>query len=325
MQQKTSGKEKALPLPDDQEEIMNISYEYYRIFYYAARYRNLTQAAEALHSNQPNVSRIIKILEHELGCTLFTRSNHGITLTPEGEQLYSHIKIAVEQIQTAEEELLRSAGLHQGTVTISTSETALHLVVLPVLNRFKKNFPDIRIRILNHLSFQAIEAVKTGLADFAVAAAHIEIEKPLLSCSVMEFKDILIGGPSYSHLKTKLLSLKELTGYPLVCLAENTMTHAFYSDFYRRHHLVLRPELEAATTDQLLPIIKNDLGIGFIPEVFAREALAAGEVCQIPLAEEIPARRIYFIENKNCPLNAAAKELKKLLLELPVFPISNFS
>lgn len=77
---------------------MNINYEYYRIFYYAAKYKNLTQAAEMLNSNQPNVSRTIKILEHELGCNLLIRSNRGISLTPEGERLYSHIKIAVEQI-----------------------------------------------------------------------------------------------------------------------------------------------------------------------------------------------------------------------------------
>lgn len=296
---------------------MNISYEYYRIFYYAAKYRNLTQAAETLHNNQPNLSRTIKILEHELGCTLFVRPNRGITLTPEGERLYSHIKIAVEQIQAAEEEILMSTGLKKGVVTISASETALHLLLLPVLRMYKKSFPDIRIRILNHLSGQAIESVKNGLADFAVVAAHTEIEKPLLSYPVMEFKDILIGGPAYSFLKNILVSIKELRNYPLVCLAENTMSYAFYNDFYRLHHLVLKPELEAATTDQILPIIKNDLGIGFIPEVFAKEALEANEVCKITLSEEIPARQIYFVENENCPLSVAAKELKKLLLQYP--------
>ena len=64
-----------------------INYEYYRVFFYVAKYRNFTRASEALLSNQPNITRTVKKLENELGCTLFVRSNRGVTLTPEGERL----------------------------------------------------------------------------------------------------------------------------------------------------------------------------------------------------------------------------------------------
>lgn len=293
---------------------MNINYEYYHIFYYVAKYKNFTKAAEMLHNNQPNISRTMKLLEHELGCTLIIRSNRGITLTPEGEHLYSHIRIAVEQIQTAEEEIAMSKDFRKGTITIGASETALHLLLLPVLQNFKKDYPQIRIRILNHLTNQAIESVKNESVDFAVVATPADIEKPLRSYPVITFKDILIGGPSYSFLEGRTVSLKELTGYPLVCLGENTMTYRFYENFYHSHHLSLRPELEAATTDQILPMIQNDLGIGFLPEIFAEEALLKNEVTRIFLSEELPDRQICFIEHENHPLCLAAEELKKLLL-----------
>ena len=52
---------------------MNISYDSYRVFYYAAKYRSFSQAAAALYSNQPNVTRMIRKLESELGCALFFR------------------------------------------------------------------------------------------------------------------------------------------------------------------------------------------------------------------------------------------------------------
>ena len=267
-----------------------------------------------MHNNQPNISRTIKLLEHELGCSLIIRSNRGITLTPEGERLYSHVKIAVEQIQSAEEEIMMSSGFQEGIVTIGASETALHLLLLPVLKNFKMSYPNIHIRILNYLTSQAVESVKNGLVDFAVIAAPVNIEKPLHSLAVTTFHDILIGGSSYSFLKNKTVSLKELTDYPMVCLGENTMTYRFYEDFYRSNKLTLNPELEAATTDQILPMIKNDLGIGFIPEVLAKDALKKQEVYYIPLAEKIPSRQICFIENENYPLSIAAKELKRLLI-----------
>ena len=70
---------------------MYISYDYYRIFYYVAKYGNVSRAAEVLLSNQPNLTRTIKKLESELGCPLFLRSRRGMKLTPEGRQLYDHL------------------------------------------------------------------------------------------------------------------------------------------------------------------------------------------------------------------------------------------
>lgn len=294
---------------------MNINYEYYRIFYYAAKYKNLTQAAKSANTNQPNVSRVIKLLEHELECELMIRSNRGVTLTPEGERLYSHVKIAVEQLALAEKELQMTADLREGFITIGVTETALHLLLLPVLNKFKKQYPNIHIRILNHLTNQAIDSVKSRLVDFAVIATPPFIDKSLCPCPLMEFRDILIGGPSYARHENSALSLKELSQYPLICLNEHTMTYQFYEAFYHRNHLVFRPELEVAATDQILPVVKNDLGVAFIPEIFASDALAKKEVCQLLLTEKIPARQICLIENKDHPLSLAAKKLKNMLMQ----------
>lgn len=292
---------------------MNMSYEYYRIFYYVAKYKNLTTAAQVLHSNQPNLSRTIKLMEHELGCSLLIRSNRGISLTPEGELLYSHVKIAVEQLQTAEEELQMVNGLQKGLITIGASETALRLLLLPVLSEFKKAYPDIRVRIQNHLTTQAVESVKNGSVDFAVVASPSDIPKPLKYSSLIQFQDILIGGTAFLNLAKQSISLKELEHYPLICLGKHTMTYHFYDTFYRSHGISLRPELEAATTDQILPMVKSNLGLGYIPEIFAKEALCAGEICQIPLKETIPYREIYLVENEERPLTIAAGALKEML------------
>ena len=100
---------------------MFISYDYYRVFYYVAKCRNFTQAASLLMSNQPNVTRTIQNLESQLGCTLFVRSNRGVRLTPEGERLYSHIRIAVEQIHAGEEELSMEKNLPSAAFSCRSS------------------------------------------------------------------------------------------------------------------------------------------------------------------------------------------------------------
>lgn len=293
---------------------MNVNYEYYRIFYYVAKYKNITQAARALQSNQPNISRAIRLLESETGCRLLIRSNRGISLTPEGKRLYVHVKAAVERLLLAENEMEEAISMQEGYVTIGASETALRILLLPVLSAFKKNYPGIRIRILNHLTLEAVESVKRGEADFAVVTTLSDMEKPLVSYPIVRFRDALIGGPAYSNLCQKSLTLKELAAYPVICLGEDTVTYRFYENFYRSHDLLFKPELQAATTDQILPMIKHDLGIGYMPEIFAKEAIAKGEVYELSLQEEIPSRQICFVENEQYPLSIAAKELKSLLM-----------
>ena len=65
---------------------MEITYDYYRIFYYAAKYKSFSKAAEILMSNQPNITHFMNNLENQLGCRLFIRSNRGVTLTREAIQ-----------------------------------------------------------------------------------------------------------------------------------------------------------------------------------------------------------------------------------------------
>ncbi len=293
---------------------MEINYEYYRIFYFAAKYKNFTQAADVLHNSQPNISRAIKLLEHDMGCKLFVRSNRGISLTPEGEQLFSHVKIAVEHLMSAEDEIKMLTKLHKGVVCVGASETALHLLLLPALKKFKETNPGIRIRIQNHLTRQAIASVKQGTVDFAVVASPADFPDFFHVRSLMQFQDILIGGSAFSHLAKSPVSLTQICRYPHVSLGEDTMSYRFYENFYRNFGLKLKPDFEAATTDQILPMVKNNLGLGFFPEKLAEEALATGDLCRIPLKEQIPGREIFLVEQKKRPLSLAAEALKSLLI-----------
>ena len=72
---------------------------------------------------------------------------------------------------------------------------------------------------------------------------------------------------------------------------------------------------EAATADQLLPLIRNHLGVGFVPEMLAREAVEKGEVFEIPLTEPIPEREILLVEDGSRPLSIAAERLRQMLEE----------
>ena len=114
---------------------MNVNFEYYKIFYYVAKYRNFTKAAQALENSQPNITRAMNCLEQQIHTTLFVRTNRGVQLTPEGEKLYTHVSAAMVQLMTAEEELTDSTGLSHGSIAIGASETALNIFLLDKIGR----------------------------------------------------------------------------------------------------------------------------------------------------------------------------------------------
>lgn len=289
---------------------MHISYDYYRIFYYVAKYGNITQAAKLLLNNQPNLTRTIKNLESELGCPLFFRSNKGMHLTPEGKKLYSHISVAFEHIEAGEAELTESNHLQTGTVYIAASEVALRCLLLPILKKYRLLYPGIHIRISNHSTPQAIAALKDGAADIAVVTTPTVHSSFLIERTVRPIQETAVCSPVFSELTKGPISLKKLVDFPLISLGRDTKSHEFYSNLFISHGLPYHPDIEAFTADQILPMVEADLGIGFIPEEF----LAGNEnVCKIALKEIIPKRQIVVIQRKEQSLSVAAKELERML------------
>ena len=288
---------------------MNVNFEYYRIFYYVAKYHNFTKAAHALGSSQPNVTRAMNCLEQQINTTLFVRTNRGIQLTPEGEKLYTHISAAMSQIFAAEEELSDSTGLSHGSIAIGVSETALNIFLFDKLKAFHMTYPGIRLKLYNHSTPQAIDALEKGLVDIAMVTSPLEIRKPLRKTALRSYHDILIGGSAYKTTASRKRSLKELADFSFVSLSAGTGTNDLYVRFFYENHLRFSPDMEVATTDQILPMVRCNLGIGFCPEGIARPAIERKEVFEIELEEEIPERQITIVEDSGKPQSIAVQKL----------------
>ncbi len=296
---------------------MYISYDYYRIFYYVAKYRSFTQAATVLLNNQPNITRAIKNLEGELGCTLFVRSNRGVTLTREGETLFAHISIAFEHIENAEMELSLDKSLKSGIVTIGASEVALRCFLLPILKEFRQSHPGVHIRVSNYSTPQAVSALKDGLVDFAVMTTPLELSRQMKMTAVKEIQEVAVCGSAYSSLTERVLSLSDLTQYPIICLGRKTKTYDLYAGWFVQNGLVLSPAIEAATADQILPMVKHDLGIGFVPEDFLGNESESTGVYRLTLREQIPTRSVCLVKRTDHSLSIAASELERMILSRP--------
>ncbi|MCI6640609.1 MAG: LysR family transcriptional regulator [Pygmaiobacter massiliensis] len=294
---------------------MYISYDAYRVFYYVARCGSFSQAADQLYASQPNLTRTIKKLEQTLGCSLFTRSSRGVELTPEGHILYARVSAAVSQLQAGEAELARELQLEVGTVAIAASEIALKGLLLPVLQQFGESWPGIRLRVLDHTTPQAVAALQKRTVDLAVVTSPIQAAEGLQCTVLTRFQNVAVCSPAQAaHIKQPLTP-RQLARLPLVCQGAGTGTHTLYREWYARYQLPFEPEVETSTSDQVLPLVEAGLGIGLVPDFYAREGLSQGRLVQLSLTSFLPQRQICLVQEKNRRLGTAARRLEEILLQ----------
>lgn len=287
---------------------MNISYDHYRIFYNVAKYKSFSRAAEATLCNQPNLTRAVKTLERELGCTLFERTNKGVTLTDDGKDLYEHIKIAFEHIQAGEEAISAKHSMEHGTVSIGVTEIALRCYLLPLLSHYHELYPNIRIKLLNITTPQALKMVENRLVDIAIVTTPIEKDKKLHMLELSTLREVPICSKDFK-IKNEI-SIKELSLYPIISLTSGTSTYDFYLEQFSKHGCNFNSDIEAATADQIVPLVKHGLGIGFVPEQFLE---SENDIRAIKLKESIPTRSILLLRKRGHTLPLPARKLVELL------------
>lgn len=99
-----------------------------------------------------------------------------------------------------------------------------------------------------------------------------------------------------------------------MCLATGTSSHDFYSELFLRCKLPFSPDVEVETIDQVPPVVRSNLGIGFVPNEMLYGSPEFTGIYPITLEEPITPRSIYLFQRKNQPLSIAAKHLRQMLL-----------
>lgn len=182
------------------------------------------------------------------------------------------------------------------------------------MNEYRQKYPGVRLRVFNHSTPQALSALNDGLADISVVTTPTGETNSLVSSEIMDIRETAVCGTAFSELSERTLSLSEISKMPLLSLGRQTKTYELYSEWFEKNDCVFSPDIEVATADQILQMVKNNLGIGFVPEEFLAEYPNENGVLRLSLTEEIPHRKVCFAKRKNHFLSIAAKEMERMIL-----------
>ena len=285
---------------------MDINYELYKVFFYVATTLSFSEASKLLFISQSAVSQSIKTLERKLDQTLFLRSTKRVQLTPEGEILLRHIEPAMNLIQRGEAQLLDAASTG-GQIRIGASDTICRYFLVPYLERFHKSFPNAHIKVINQTSVKCVELLESGQVDLIVVNyPNNYLSNVSAIRKIKSFHDVFIAGEAFKNLRGEKLTLKELSGYPILMLDKNSTTNEFLHRLFQQYQLDLVPEIELTSNDLLIDLARIGLGIAFIPDY----CMTGGQkgIFVVETKEELPERELVIAYNEQMPLTRAAEE-----------------
>ncbi len=286
---------------------MDISFELYKIFYHAAKLQSFSQAAQKLHITQSAVSQSIKKLEKELGGQLFFRKNRRVLLTWEGELLFKHIEQAFNFIKTAEHKFLEMKNLNVGEIRIGVSDTICKYYLIPHLEKFYNQYPNIKIQVINRTSSQILELLKIGTLDMGIATLPIN-DETIQTQNFIEVEDIFVASEKFSRLKNTKISLEQLSQYPLLMLDKSSMTRKNIDIYFKQKNINITPEIELENIDLLIEFARIGLGIAYVLKESASQEIRNGQIFEIQIADKLPRRKLGICTIKNVPLSLAAKK-----------------
>lgn len=282
---------------------MNISYDWYKIFCCVAECGSITVAAEKLFISQPAVSQTIRQLEEALKCTLFLRTSKGVKLTAEGQILQKYISEGAALFSEGERRLTAMLRLDAGEIKIGASDMTLEFCLLPHLEKFHLQYPNIKIAITNNPTLQTLELLKQGKIDFAAVSEPFS-SQDFEAIQIREIRDIFI-----CNVKSDIpdgISIYDIKD-DLILLEDNTSTRIFLDNEFRKRGFHVRPKFELATSPQIVRFTARNMGIGCVVSDFAEKAVASGEVKEIKVSVSLPPRNICIIRNNDVRSMAADK------------------
>jgi LysR family cys regulon transcriptional activator len=226
---------------------------------------NLSNAAEALFTSQPGISKQIRSLEDELGVDIFVR--HGkrvVAVTEPGKailEIAQRVLKDVENLRQVGEEFTEEDNGH---LTIATTHTQARYALPHVIQRFTKRYPGVRLSLRQGSPTQISELVTSGEADIAIATEAIELYEDLVMLPCYEWNRCVLVPPGHPLLKAKKLTLQAMAAFPIITYDFAFTGRSKMNRAFADKGLTPNVVLTAIDADVIKTYVELGLGIGIV-------------------------------------------------------------
>ena len=253
-------------------------------FIHVAEMGSFTKAAEVLGYSQSTVSFQIKQLEEEIGCLLFERINHTITLTERGHELVSY----AHRVRALTEEYRESLSKDEectGSIHIVTPDSVCDGMINSYFMNFHRKHPGIFVRFSTGDSGILLHMLDHNEADMIITLDRRLYNKDYIIAKEEPVPMHFVTCSHSKFAKAKGLSARDILGEPFI-LTE-------YGQGYRRvldrelakMSLEITPVLEIGRTDIITAMLTQSEMISYLPDFVTEDAVKSGELCRLDVSD----------------------------------------
>ena len=233
----------------------------------------ISDAASALYTSQPGISKQIKLLEEELGIEIFVRNGKRIVaITEPGKAVLAIAQRMLHDAGNLKQVAEEFHSQHSGSLTIATTHTQARYALPPTVKQFIKRYPEVKLGLHQGSPTQIAEQVLSGEADIGIATESLALYDDLVTLPCYEWNHCVIAPLKHPILAEKKLTLAKIAQYPIITYdfafaGRNKINAAFEAA-----HIQPNIALTAIDADVIKTYVELGLGIGilakmaFIPE-----------------------------------------------------------
>ncbi|MGA0571121.1 CysB family HTH-type transcriptional regulator [Variovorax sp. VNK109] len=238
----------------------------------ARRNLNLTEAAKALHTSQPGVSKAIIELEEELGVEIFAR--HGKRLkriTEPGEHVLKSIELIMREVGNLKRIGEQFSAQDSGTLSIATTHTQARYVLPVPVAKLREAYPKVNVSLHQGAPDQVARMVIDEIAEIGIATESLSDYSELVTLPCYEWQHALVVPADHPLAKKERLTLDDIAAEPLITYHPSFTGRTRIDNAFAAKKLTPRIALEAIDSDVIKTYVRLGLGIGIVAEMAVRE------------------------------------------------------
>ena len=253
-------------------------------FIHVAELGSFTKAAEQLDYSQSTVSFQIKQLEEELGCLLFERINHTITLTERGHELVSY----AHQIRALTDEFkdnLKGKQDCQGHIHIVTPDSVCDEMINANYINFHRKYPSISIKFTTADTAAMFDMLDHNEADVIITLDAHSYQKDYIIAKEEPLSAHFIANSKSKFAGVKGLSIKDIINEPFILTEFGQGYRRVFDKELAKKSLNITPTLEIGRTDIITSIVAQGNMISFLPDFVTKDMIASGHLCYLDVCD----------------------------------------
>jgi len=253
-------------------------------FIHVAELGSFTKAAEQLGYSQSTISFQIKQLEDELGCLLFDRINHTITLTQRGHELVSYAQQVIALTDDFKESLAKEDSCH-GHVHIVTPDSVCEEMIYSHYADFHNRYPDISIKFTTADTSVMFDMLDHNEADAIITLDSHSYRKDYVIASEELLSMHFVASSKSKFAQRRSVKIADIANEPVLLTEYGQGYRLVFDKELAKRSLDITPVLEIGRTDIITHILEEEEMISYLPDFVTKEQIKAGKLCYLDVSD----------------------------------------